>query len=106
VRRGLSLWLVLARMGKQAFMSNHCTQIAHVYPGAASATFEEVLSLVLWWATNALTDVLASLAVPRSIRLERATPRVSAIRFTGYPPVPAIATARSVFLPVQGQGPP
>src|SRR5262245_28806006 len=39
----------------------------------------------------------ARLPLARSTRLERATPRVSAIRFTGYPPDAAIATARSFF---------
>jgi hypothetical protein len=35
-----------------------------------------------------------------------ATPKVSAIVFTGYPPEATSATARSVFLPVQGPAPP
>ena len=45
------------------------------------------------------------LPAARAIRLERATPRVSATLFTGYPPEAAIATARSVFLSVQDPEP-
>jgi hypothetical protein len=48
---------------------------------------------------------LGRLPAARSIKLERATPRVSAILFTGYPPEAATATARSVFLTVQDPEP-
>ena len=51
------------------------------------------------------TTLAAFASCSRSIKLEGATPRVSAILFTGYPPQSATATARSVFLPVQDPEP-